>query len=167
MVSTEQKTGTAEPSPTKLHPKKYQEECPRLNSTSKQEKPPLHSKAATGRPVTPMENLLLTPEVVWQQSSKKSVRTSQLVKIIDDPTNETTLNTHTPDSEKKTDVESDILPLNGTSLQHSISNTELVREKDTESKPVPCPNNSENTQLETQETSNDYSSQKTNSTDRR
>ena len=58
------KTGTAEPISTKLHPKPYQEECPRLNSTSKQEKPPLHSKAATGRPVTPMEILLLMPEVV-------------------------------------------------------------------------------------------------------
>ena len=62
--------------------------------------PRLHSGAAIDKPETNYFKLPSIPEVVWQQPQENHVPN-----IYQNMTNETYINTHTPESKQKTDVE--------------------------------------------------------------
>ena len=111
--------------------------------------PRLHSGAATGRPETTHLKLPPIPEVVWQQPQETHVPN-----IYRTFTNETHNNTHMPESEQRSDVESQTSPMKETSSQVSVSSTEPLLGNQTRSPLVASLNNSEkpNSEIQANET---------------
>ena len=105
--------------------------------------PRLHSGSAIDRPEVTHLTLPPIPEVVWQQSQE-----TYLTKSHNDLTNETHKDTHTP--KQKNDVETQTSPIKETSSQVSGYHTESLRENQTRSIPVQCPNDSKKRQNEIQ-----------------
>ena len=76
--------------------------------------PGLHSRSATDRPKTTKTILPLIPKVVWRQT-----RETDLIDIHNQSDTETLKNMHTPQVLQWNDVESQMSPPNGLSLQKS------------------------------------------------
>ena len=81
--------------------------------------PCLHSGAAIGRPETTQSKLPPIPEVVWQQPQEIHVPN-----IYQTFNNEIHKSTHMPESNQRSNVESQTWPIKETSSQVSVSRTE-------------------------------------------
>ena len=90
-----------------------------------------------------------------QQPPETSMETSNLSNFNNDATTETIQSIHTAELKQWNDLKSQTLPLKRISLQRSRSHTQLLRKIETRSKPVPCLDNSRNSQTETQGTNNE------------
>ena len=99
--------------------------------------PRLHSGAAYDRPETTQLKLPPIPEVVWQQPQETHVPN-----IYQTCNNETQKNTHMPESKQNSEVESQTSPIEKTSPQVSVSNTEPLLGNQTRSPLVPSLNDS-------------------------
>ena len=107
--------------------------------------PRLHSGAAVDRPETTHLKLPPTPEVVWQQPQETHV--SNIYQTI---TNELHKITHMPESQQRSDVESQTSPIKETSPQVSVSSTEPLLGNQTRSPLVPSLNDSKKPSSEIQ-----------------
>ena len=107
--------------------------------------PRLLSGAATVRPETTNLMLPLIPEVSWQQPQE-----THLTNILKTSTTETLKNIHMPESERRKDVESQMLPRKETSSQVSGYSAELFRGNQTGSTPVRSLYNSKKPESEIQ-----------------
>ena len=107
--------------------------------------PRLHSVAAIDRPETTQLKLPPIPEVVWQQPQETHVPN-----IYQTYNNETHKNTHMPESKQRSDVESQTLPIKGTSPQVSVFSTEPLLGNQTRSPLVPSLNDSKEPSSEIQ-----------------
>ena len=105
--------------------------------------PRLHPGTAIDRPEVTHLTIPPISEVVWQQPQE-----THLTNIHIDLTNKT--HKHTPTPKQKNDVEARTLPIKVTPSQKSESDTESLRENQTRSIPVQCPNDSNKKQNEIQ-----------------
>ena len=83
--------------------------------------PRLHSGAAIDRPETTHVKLPPIPEVVWQQPQETHVSNIYQTVI-----NDNQENTHMPESNQRSDVESQTSPIKENSPQVSVSSTEQL-----------------------------------------
>ena len=99
--------------------------------------PRLQARAAIERPETTQLKLPPIPQVVWQQPQETHVPS-----IYQTCKNETHKNTHMPESEQRSDVESQTSPIKETSPQVSVSSTEPLLGNQTRSALVQSLNDS-------------------------